>query len=149
MMFMNDHDIEDAAVRLRGCPNLSIGVMVLARLAGWTNRNSDGWAYWPKPTNAARRLMELLQSADRFDPNPIDVTEEELRRTFTPIKAFLTRQGVDHAEIFSVAPIPSETQMSGLYEAFGKLYYEHPESTEVDKVRAVIDEVLKGDLTPL
>lgn len=94
---MNEYEIEEALVRFnRGdTPNLGRGAFVLARLATWTNRNSDGWPYWQKPARAADRLMSLLTGADRFDP--VDVSEADLKRAVSPIKAFLTRQGVDHA----------------------------------------------------
>lgn len=100
MRFMNTYEIEDAARRYDPATyrHLAIGVLVLARLVNWANRNSDGWAYWPKPTRAANRLIELIQGVDRFDPE--DVTATDLKRACVPIKSFLTRQGVDHAEIF-------------------------------------------------
>lgn len=104
MHFMNTYEIEEAMYRLVNdedrLPNLTQGVLVLARLAVWTNRNSDGWAYWPKPVRAARRLMELVQSVDRWEPE--DVTSADLRKACAPIKAFLTRHDVDHAEVFGV-----------------------------------------------
>lgn len=102
-MWMNDYDIEDAARRFDPAThrNLAIGVLIIARLANWTNRNSDGWAYWKKPSNAAKRLMELIQSVDRWEP--VDVSAEDLKKACTPIKAFLTRQGVDHEVIFGSA----------------------------------------------
>lgn len=104
---MNEYDIEDAVRQFSNTdtPNLLAGATTLLRLMQWTNRNSDGWPYWTKPTTAARKLMELLQNADRFDP--VDVTDAELKRAYTPIKAFLTKQGADHELVFPT-PIPPE-----------------------------------------
>lgn len=100
MMWMNEWDIDNAQDRFsRGdTPNLFAGAQTLARLRNWTNRNSDGWAYWRLPSNAARKLMELLTNVDRFDPE--DCTEAELTKAYSPIKAFLTRRGVDHSVVF-------------------------------------------------
>lgn len=93
MSWMNEYDVEDALYRFtrQDTPNLLTAATLLDRLVRWTNSNSDGWAYWPKPSRAAARLQELLQSADRYDPR--DVPDAELRKALSPIKAFLTRQG--------------------------------------------------------
>jgi hypothetical protein len=100
-MWMNEWDIEEAIRRFDrpDTPNLGQGALILDRLMRWTNRNSDGWPYWSKPSNAARSLMKLLQAADRYDP--VDVTPAELKKALSPIKAFLTRQGVSHDEILA------------------------------------------------
>lgn len=92
MLYMNSYEIEEAVLRFgRGdTPNLQQAALILERLRGWTNRNSDGWAYWPKPCRAAKRLQELLQEVDRY--RPVDCTEAELAAALRPIKAFLTRQ---------------------------------------------------------
>ena len=96
MLFMNDWEIENALRRFNSdqTPNLAAGARALAALADWTNRNSDGWAYWPKPCRAAKSLQTLLQSVDRFDP--ADVSAADLNKALRPIKAFLTRQGVSY-----------------------------------------------------
>jgi hypothetical protein len=97
---MNEYEIDDLARRFGygETPNLMAGATVLHRLRQWTNRNSDGWPYWQLPSKAASRLMDLLHAADRFDPQ--DCTEAELKKAYTPIKTFLTKQGVNHDEIF-------------------------------------------------
>ena len=96
MMFMNEWDIDDAKERFDHweTPNLAKGARVLGALANWTNENSDGWCYWPKPTRAAVKLMTLLESAERFPVD--DVSAADLTKALSPIKAFLTRQGVSH-----------------------------------------------------
>lgn len=110
MAWMNEYEIEEAVERFThvpDCPNLLAGAETLHRLVRWTNRNSDGWPYWQKPGNAAKALMDLLTTADRFDPQ--DCTEADLKRTYTPIKSFLTRHaatrnGVDgHLDVFPPA----------------------------------------------
>lgn len=100
MMFMNEFDVAQARQRFSAgdTPNLERGAETLSRLVEWTNSHSDGWAYWPKPCRAAKSLQALLTEADRFDPQ--DVTEAQLTAAFSPIKAFLTRQGQQHSEVF-------------------------------------------------
>lgn len=103
MKYWNDYDVEVQARRVEGCPVRMTGVLIMARLMNWTNANSDGWAYWPKPVRSAKRLMELIETGENFPTyhTPLeDVTEAELRKAVTPIKSFLTRHGVDHDEIF-------------------------------------------------
>lgn len=98
MLFMNEYDVQDAVIRFAtdsSTPNLGTVALALDRLVSWTNSNSDGWAYWPKPCRAAKSLQQLLQSADRYDPQ--DVTEAEVRRALAPVRAFLTRQGAELA----------------------------------------------------
>ena len=97
MMFMNEYEIEDALRRFEPTetPNLATAAAALARLCLWTNRNSDGWPYWSKPIRASAKLQTLINSVDRFDP--VDASDKELRAALSPIKAFLTRQGVDHS----------------------------------------------------
>ena len=99
MRFMNQWDIEDAAYRYSEHRILRPATLTLRNLMDWTNRNSDGWAYWPKPARAAARLMELIErdgsGGYRFDGERKDATVEEYRKALRPIKAFRTRQGAD------------------------------------------------------
>lgn len=90
MRFMNEFDI-DAAARYADHPVLGPAVQTLAALRDWTNANSDGWAYWPKPARAAARLMDLIER-DRFDDDRPDATAAELTKALAPVKAFRTRQ---------------------------------------------------------
>lgn len=95
MLFFNEYDVQDAVIRYATdstTPNLGTAALALQSLVDWTNSNSDGWAYWPKPCRAAKSLQQLLQSADRY--NPQDVTAAEVKKALTPVRAFLTRQGV-------------------------------------------------------
>lgn len=94
-MWMNEYDVQDAVNRFGQAetPNLATGAQALYDLMNWTNRNSDGWPYWNKPSRAAKSLMEMLHAADRFDPQ--DVTAADLAKALRPVKAFLTRQKAD------------------------------------------------------
>lgn len=101
-MWMNEYEIERMLRRFDEDTNLMQGARILYRLMRWTNSNSDGWPYWQKPSRAATRLMELLQAKDmeyRCTGEFTDVDYKELQKTLTPIKAFLTRQGVAHSEV--------------------------------------------------
>lgn len=104
MLFMNEWEVEAGLDKYDEDSNLMEGARTLYRLMRWTNDGrSDGWAYWPKPARAAKRLMELLQSAEdgrRRTGDYTDVTEAELSAAFRPIKAFLTRQGAEYSEVF-------------------------------------------------
>ena len=97
MLFMNTYEIEEALRRYADHPVLSNATKQLAELEQWTNRNSDGWAYWPKPCRAARRLQELIGTTREYfdDPERPDATEARYREALRPIKAFRTRQGAD------------------------------------------------------
>ncbi len=85
---MNEYDISEAQDRYHGDPVLGPAVTTLTRLVDWTNANSDGWAYWPKPARAAARLMELIEGDGT-------VTADDVRKALRPIKAFRTRHGAD------------------------------------------------------
>lgn len=106
-MQMNDYDVEETAEFLEqygeDTPNLQEASKVLLRLMRWTNRNSDGWAYWAKPSKAAARLEGLLANVrhDYIRDELTDATPAELSAAYRPIKAFLTRQDVDHTEVFN------------------------------------------------
>ena len=103
---LNSSDIEDAQYRAAeevARPNLQAAVLTLARLHDWVQSNSDGWAYWKKPAAASTKLQNLTYSRyfGRFDSRiEEDLTARELKSAYTPIKAFLTRQGVAHSVIF-------------------------------------------------
>lgn len=99
MTWMNEYEVEGVVDRFtEETPNLRRGARILSRLVDWTNNNSDGWPYWQKPSNAASKLMDHLEAARR-DYDAADITEAQLNKTLTPIKTFLTKQGVDHALI--------------------------------------------------
>lgn len=104
MMFANEYEIQGYLARFNygDTPNLNRASVTLYQLMQWTNQNSDGWAYWPKPCRAAKRLQEALYDADlaRWD-GVEDMSDADLKKALAPIKAFLTRQGVDHSEVIA------------------------------------------------
>lgn len=110
--WMNESEITDAAHRVDPAetPVLATGILLLTRLVVWTNQNSDGWCYWQKPSNAASKLQGLIESKNphrmKWDDEP-DITEAELRKAITPIKAMLTKHGVDaNAILYPPPPEP-------------------------------------------
>jgi len=103
MKFMNEWDIAEAVARYRQHPILGPATETLRNLMEWTNNNSDGWPYWPKPCRAAAKLMELIErdgtSRYRFDEDRDDVTIEEYRKALQPIKEFRTKHANADFEI--------------------------------------------------
>lgn len=127
MRFMNEWDIEESRQRFQDHPILGPATETLENLKEWTNRNSDGWPYWPKPARAAARLMELierdgtaryLRSEDRDD-----ATEAELRAALRPIKAFRTRHGADF-EIVETLDVHPTTTIAETVDAFNDRRYQ-------------------------
>lgn len=90
-MLMNESDIDDAVRRWSYDPVLGPAARTLASLRDAVNRNSDGWCYWRKPSNASRMLQSLLSEP----PTNRDVIREAYKRSLTPIKAFRTRSGIE------------------------------------------------------
>jgi hypothetical protein len=102
MQYMNDFDLDNARARFSegNTPNRARLAMVVALLADWTNEHSDGWAYWLPPRRAANKAMTLINSTTNVandEQERTDATDAEVKAALTPIKAFLTRQGVDHS----------------------------------------------------
>lgn len=107
---LNQYEVETAQIKAAHDfhrPNAQAAVLTLARLMEWTNSNSDGWAYWKKPLAASKKLQVQVQRL-YFAPRPgrmdistdQDISAQELKAAYTPIKSFLTRQGVAHSVIF-------------------------------------------------
>jgi hypothetical protein len=100
--YLNEYEAEDCYrifTRENETPNLAIGAQIILALIEWTNSCSDGWPYWLKPRQAASRLITLLDDKRREHLKGygiLDVDDAELKDTLKPIKAFLTRQGVDY-----------------------------------------------------
>lgn len=107
MKFMNEYDIESTVLlweREDATETLRLA-KTLQGLEDWANSNSDGWTYWPKPCRAARALQEHLQQVERDYRNGVDLDAIEnaslaaRSRVLAPVRAFLTRHGVQHAEV--------------------------------------------------
>lgn len=100
-MWLNEYEIEEMAQRYyqSGSPEMRAATATLENLMHWTNRNSDGWPYWRKPAQAARKLCEMVYHHDmrlRFGRGEhAYATPETLKAALKPIKAFRTRQGAD------------------------------------------------------
>lgn len=112
MKFMSEYDIDSAARRFAGMkvhPVLAQAVRQIQILQAYADANSDGWAYWRKPAQAAKKLMAMVegdreadsprctdcnvmgsQRHNRFCNRP-DATLPELRRALVPVKALRTR----------------------------------------------------------
>jgi hypothetical protein len=96
MRFMNAYDIEHAARHYAAHPVLGPATKTLENLCDWANQNSDGWAYWPKPARAARKLMELVEGeAAIWLTRRDDATAADYRKALAPVKAFRTKQKAD------------------------------------------------------
>lgn len=94
MRFMNDYDISRALDDYADHPVLGPASQTLANLAEWTDRNSDGWAYWPKPTRAASKLIELITGDGTWQAQQdlSRATPAAYAAALRPVKAFRTRQ---------------------------------------------------------
>lgn len=108
MTWMNEHEIDDALRHWRDHDVLGPASQTLSNLRDVVNRNSDGWPYWNAPAKAATRLMQLIVGdphsrwgEDHFGERP-DATEAALKAAYTPIRSFLTRQGLT-CEIVAMA----------------------------------------------
>jgi len=85
MSFMNTWEINEQKDRHAAHPILGPATRTLASLRDAADANSDGWCYWPKPSRAASKLMDLIAHAGD------DVTADELIAAYRPLKSFRTR----------------------------------------------------------
>jgi hypothetical protein len=98
MTWMNEYEIDDAVDRFADHPVLGPATRTLSSLRDVVNANSDGWPYWKQPAHAASRLTELIEGDRSFDARygeREEVTPEQLRAAYRPLKAFRTRSGLD------------------------------------------------------
>jgi hypothetical protein len=97
VLFLNEYEVANLRDRFGNHEILGAGIQTLQNLVDWTNSNSDGWAYWPKPCRAAKALQQLLQDADRDwrSAREVTVTKAQVAAALRPIKSFRTRQGAD------------------------------------------------------
>lgn len=110
MMFMNGWSIEDAADRWKNHPTLGPATVTLRNLRDCADRNSDGWAYWPKPARAAARLMELIQGDGTWEAHHgrrPEVTAAHVQAAYRPVRAFLTRSGLTCTIVDPGQPAPT------------------------------------------
>lgn len=85
-MWMNRMDVEDAVDRYKNHAVLGIAARFLSDFVEEVDSVSDGWPYWKLPSNAAKKLMELIQKGG----NP---TMNDLKKSLVPIKSFMTTHG--------------------------------------------------------
>lgn len=119
---MNQYEVEDMVTRYGNDPVLGPAVMTLGSLMSWTNRNSDGWCYWQKPSRAAEKLMDLVEQHDRHERHTAlhlphaEATPVAVATALRPIKAFRTRMakelrnGCDFEIFTSTADIHAAAQ---------------------------------------
>lgn len=90
---MNKSQIEMMYKNNHLCPNVRKGVNLLFRLMQSVDAQSDGWAYWSAPFDAANKLMALLRTAGNIwrDTDGI-ITEKQLKDAITPIRRMVTTQ---------------------------------------------------------
>lgn len=108
MLFMNEWEIDNAYRRYRDHPVLGPATITLCALRDATNACSDGWAYWPKPCRAARKLQELITgdpTRSYHDDERADATAAKLRAALAPIKALRTRESALTFEITETLPV--------------------------------------------
>lgn len=92
-MKMNQSDIEIMASNTHDCPNVRKAVRLLAALLEAVNAQSDGWAHWAAPSRAAEPLMDLLRGVGNiWHDTHGTISDSELRKAITPIKAMVTNQ---------------------------------------------------------
>ncbi len=89
MLYMNEYDINEARGRHAKHPILGPATQTLANLMDAADACSDGWAYWPMPARAARKLMELIQGPRVGGPEI--PTAADLKAAYAPLKAFRTK----------------------------------------------------------
>ena len=103
MKYMNEVDIHMAKRRFtRGhTPYRAALVFTVTELRDWADLNSDGWAYWRKPVQAAQRAISHIASTTNEENDRRvreDISLEEFKAAIRPIKSFLTREKVSDAD---------------------------------------------------
>jgi hypothetical protein len=92
---MDEYDIEEAVERWRDHPLLGPASRTMAALQAWADDGKDGWMTWPLPMRAAQRLMELIErdGSRRYQDDPVraDVTAQDLKMAYAPIKGLRTK----------------------------------------------------------
>lgn len=93
-MWMNQWEIESAARLRHACPNVCKGVKLLHALMESVNAQSDGWAHWAAPGEAADKLMDLLRTAGNVTwHNTVGtITEAQLEAAIVPIRRMVAVQ---------------------------------------------------------
>ena len=85
MWMMNESEVKWAEQKHAGHPILGPATKLLSAMVDLANSKSDGWCYWPKPSRACNKLMDLIQD------HPANATQDRLKAAITPIRSFCTR----------------------------------------------------------
>jgi hypothetical protein len=112
MVWLNEYDIDMLVDRFEdqtAAPHVVKGVLALDRFRDWTNRNSDGWAYWKLPAKAADKLMDRLEEAQRqYRRGGLceDMTPQQLAALLRPVRALMRKHGVEDTDAILFPPPP-------------------------------------------
>ncbi len=92
--FLNAWEIDQAMKFYKNHPVLGPAAQTLANLRDASNANSDGWHSWPKPANAAAKVMDLIDPSDNpssfHDLQRKDATFAKYKAALVPLKRFRT-----------------------------------------------------------
>lgn len=112
MIYLNRDEVYEARDLLTRDDRNSVAAAAsetLAAIMEWTDANSDGWPYWPKPSRAAAKLQTLVAQARMAIRGWQEIappTEQQYAEALRPVKAFRTRQakrlGTDAADLFRI-----------------------------------------------
>lgn len=110
-MFVNSMDVDSLRDAYgSNANNIGRAVRLLAAVRDHADENSDGWAYWRKPSHACNQLVELLRRCNVMPHAhwlaPAQPTDAELRKAVAPIKTFYTKT---RASITSFPAFPAHT----------------------------------------
>jgi hypothetical protein len=112
MVWLNEYDIDMLVDRFEdqtAAPHVVKGVLALDRFRDWTNRNSDGWAYWKLAAKAADKLMDRLEEAQRqYRRGGLceDMSPQQLAALLRPVRALMRKHGVEDTDAILFPPPP-------------------------------------------
>lgn len=92
-MYLNSFDLMQAERRFSDTPNRLRVVATVDNLREWADSNSDGWAYWSRPRNAAAPLVDLITASSHIVLDAMvkaDVQPKVVKRAASPLKRFCT-----------------------------------------------------------
>jgi len=90
MIYMNDYDIDNAFHRASHDSVKRKAIRILLNHKDIVDNNSDGWAYWKAPVQAAQKLMQLIKGPST-SLLELTAAEKSLKLALRPIKSFYTK----------------------------------------------------------
>ncbi len=108
-MIMNEYDVDEILdITRQRFPQFEPYAQFLYDWKETINNNSDGWAYWKAGRGAADKLSGLLNQVkmSMFGRGELP-TEEQLRKSLSPIRAAATRHGLPAPELQDASSAPS------------------------------------------